>query len=148
MNITQVKEISRILTAMGSSNKELQAHVLGYVVGVEAPLNLNIKDADDELEWNSFFNDIPGEINEHFVINLSLAQDVANLTLLYRQAVANGTDQISLYAKRFIDLTGVPFGMFYQEGAVNLIRKQLKTTVEQARRDIAIRREARSTRTE
>ena len=116
MHVTQIKEVVRILEGVGTTNKELQASILGYVVGIEAPIGLNTNDADDNLEWNSFFKELPGEINEHFIINLSFAQDVANLTLEYRQAVAEGSDKVEELATRFMKLTGAAFGLLGNEG--------------------------------
>lgn len=143
MHINQIKEIAQCLSQMENANKETQSCILGYVVGLEAPIGLDNKDPDDKLEWNSFFNDIPGQINEHFMLNLALAQDVANLTLQYRQAVMNGTDAIEEMASRFIKLTGVAFGMLGNDGAVRLVRKILKGTVQERRAGIEERMNAR-----
>lgn len=129
MHVTQIKEVVRILEGVGTTNKELQASILGYIVGIEAPIGLNTNDPDDNLEWNSFFKELPGEINEHFIINLSFAQDVANLTLQYRQAVANGSDKVEELAARFLKLTGAAFGLIGNEGIVRQVRKVLKQTV-------------------
>lgn len=146
MHVTQIKEVVRILEGVGTTNKELQASILGYIVGIEAPIGLNTNDPDDNLEWNSFFKELPGEINEHFIINLSFAQDVANLTLQYRQAVADGSDKVEELAARFLKLTGAAFGLIGNEGIVRQVRKVLKQTVTEKRAGIeermAVRREA------
>lgn len=146
MHVTQIKEVVRILEGVGTTNKELQASILGYIVGIEAPIGLNTNDPDDNLEWNSFFKELPGEINEHFIINLSFAQDVANLTLQYRQAVADGSDKVEELAARFLKLTGAAFGLIGNEGIVRQVRKVLKQTVTEKRAGIeeriAARREA------
>lgn len=143
MHVTQIKEVVRILEGVGTTNKELQASILGYIVGIEAPIGLNTNDPDDNLEWNSFFKELPGEINEHFIINLSFAQDVANLTLQYRQAVANGSDKIEQLAARFLKLTGAAFGLIGNEGIVRQVRKVLKQTVTEKRAGIEERMAAR-----
>ena len=143
MHVTQIKEVVRILEGVGTTNKELQASILGYVVGIEAPIGLNTNDADDNLEWNSFFKELPGEINEHFIINLSFAQDVANLTLEYRQAVAEGSDKVEELATRFMKLTGAAFGLLGNEGTVRQVRKVLKQTVTEKRAGIEERMAAR-----
>lgn len=143
MHVTQIKEVVRILEGVGTTNKELQASILGYIVGIEAPISLNTNDPDDNLEWNSFFKELPGEINEHFIINLSFAQDVANLTLQYRQAVANGSDAIEELAARFLKLTGAAFGLIGNEGIVRQVRKVLKQTVTEKRAGIEERMAAR-----
>lgn len=150
MHVTQIKEVVRILEGVGTTNKELQASILGYIVGIEAPIGLNTNDPDDNLEWNSFFKELPGEINEHFIINLSFAQDVANLTLQYRQAVADGSDKVEELAARFLKLTGAAFGLIGNEGIVRQVRKVLKQTVTEKRAGIeermAARREAAETK--
>lgn len=143
MHVTQIKEVVRILEGIGTTNKELQASILGYIVGIEAPISLNTNDPDDNLEWNSFFKELPGEINEHFIINLAFAQDVANLTLQYRQAVANGSDAIEELAARFLKLTGAAFGLIGNEGIVRQVRKVLKQTVTEKRAGIEERMAAR-----
>lgn len=143
MNVTQIKEVVRILEGVGTTNKELQASILGYIVGIEAPIGLNTNDPDDNLEWNSFFKELPGEINEHFIINLSFAQDVANLTLQYRQAVADGSDKVEELAARFLKLTGAAFGLIGNEGIVRQVRKVLKQTVTEKRAGIEERMAAR-----
>lgn len=143
MHVTQIKEVVRILEGVGTTNKELQASILGYIVGIEAPIGLNTNDPDDNLEWNSFFKELPGEINEHFIINLSFAQDVANLTLQYRQAVADGTDKVEELAARFLKLTGAAFGLIGNEGIVRQVRKVLKQTVTEKRAGIEERMAAR-----
>lgn len=143
MHVTQIKEVVRILEGVGTTNKELQASILGYIVGIEAPIGLNTNDPDDNLEWNSFFKELPGEINEHFIINLSFAQDVANLTLQYRQAVADGSDKVEELAARFLKLTGAAFGLIGNEGIVRQIRKVLKQTVTEKRAGIEERMTAR-----
>ena len=143
MHITQIKEVVRILEGVGTTNKELQASILGYIVGIEAPIGLNTNDPDDNLEWNSFFKELPGEINEHFIINLSFAQDVANLTLQYRQAVADGSDKVEELAARFLKLTGAAFGLIGNEGIVRQVRKILKQTVTEKRAGIEERMAAR-----
>lgn len=143
MHVTQIKEVVRILEGVGTTNKELQASILGYIVGIEAPIGLNTNDPDDNLEWNSFFKELPGEINEHFIINLSFAQDVANLTLQYRQAVANGSDKVEELAARFLKLTGAAFGLIGNEGIVRQVRKVLKQTVTEKRAGIEERMTAR-----
>lgn len=143
MHITQIKEVVRILEGVGTTNKELQASILGYIVGIEAPIGLNTNDPDDSLEWNSFFKELPGEINEHFIINLSFAQDVANLTLQYRQAVADGSDKVEELAARFLKLTGAAFGLIGNEGIVRQVRKVLKQTVTEKRAGIEERMAAR-----
>ena len=143
MHVTQIKEVVRILEGVGTTNKELQASILGYIVGIEAPIGLNTNDPDDNLEWNSFFKELPGEINEHFIINLSFAQDVANLTLQYRQAVANGSDKVEELAARFLKLTGAAFGLIGNEGIVRQVRKVLKQTVTVKRAGIEERMAAR-----
>lgn len=143
MHVTQIKEVVRILEGVGTTNKELQASILGYIVGIEAPISLNTNDPDDNLEWNSFFKELPGEINEHFIINLAFAQDVANLTLQYRQAVANGSDAIEELAARFLKLTGAAFGLIGNEGIVRQVRKVLKQTVTEKRAGIEERMAAR-----
>lgn len=143
MHVTQIKEVVRILEGVGTTNKELQASILGYIVGIEAPIGLNTNDPDDNLEWNSFFKELPGEINEHFIINLSFAQDVANLTLQYRQAVANGSDKVEELAARFLKLTGAAFGLIGNEGIVRQVRKVLKQTVTEKRAGIEERMAAR-----
>lgn len=150
MHVTQIKEVVRILEGVGTTNKELQASILGYIVGIEAPIGLNTNDPDDNLEWNSFFKELPGEINEHFIINLSFAQDVANITLQYRQAVADGSDKVEELAARFLKLTGAAFGLIGNEGIVRQVRKVLKQTVTEKRAGIeermAARREAAEVR--
>lgn len=143
MHVTQIKEVVRILEGVGTTNKELQASILGYIVGIEAPIGLNTNDPDDNLEWNSFFKELPGEINEHFIINLSFAQDVANLTLQYRQAVADGSDKVEELAARFLKLTGAAFGLIGNEGIVRQVRKVLKQTVTEKRAGIEERMVAR-----
>lgn len=143
MHVTQIKEVVRILEGIGTTNKELQASILGYIVGIEAPIGLNTNDPDDNLEWNSFFKELPGEINEHFIINLSFAQDVANLTLQYRQAVADGSDKVEELAARFLKLTGAAFGLIGNEGIVRQVRKVLKQTVTEKRAGIEERMAAR-----
>lgn len=143
MHVTQIKEVVRILEGVGTTNKELQASILGYIVGIEAPIALNTNDPDDNLEWNSFFKELPGEINEHFIINLSFAQDVANLTLQYRQAVADGSDKVEELAARFLKLTGAAFGLIGNEGIVRQVRKVLKQTVTEKRAGIEERMAAR-----
>lgn len=143
MHVTQIKEVVRILEGVGTTNKELQASILGYIVGIEAPIGLNTNDPDDNLEWNSFFKELPGEINEHFIINLSFAQDVANLTLQYRQAVADGSDKVEELAARFLKLTGAAFGLIGSEGIVRQVRKVLKQTVTEKRAGIEERMAAR-----
>lgn len=143
MHVTQIKEVVRILEGVGTTNKELQASILGYIVGIEAPIGLNTNDPDDNLEWNSFFKELPGEINEHFIINLSFAQDVANLTLQYRQAVADGSDKVEELAARFLKLTGAAFGLIGNEGIVRQVRKVLKQTVTEKRVGIEERMAAR-----
>ena len=143
MHVTQIKEVVRILEGVGTTNKELQASILGYIVGIEAPISLNTNDPDDNLEWNSFFKELPGEINEHFIINLSFAQDVANLTLQYRQAVADGSDKVEELAARFLKLTGAAFGLIGNEGIVRQVRKVLKQTVTEKRAGIEERMAAR-----
>lgn len=143
MHVTQIKEVVRILEGVGTTNKELQASILGYIVGIEAPIGLNTNDPDDNLEWNSFFKELPGEINEHFIINLSFAQDVANLTLQYRQAVADGSDKVEELAARFLKLTGAAFGLIGNEGIVRQVRKVLKQTVTEKRAGIEERMAAR-----
>lgn len=143
MHVTQIKEVVRILEGVGTTNKELQASILGYIVGIEAPIGLNTNDPDDNLEWNSFFKELPGEINEHFIINLSFAQDVANLTLQYRQAVADGSDKVEEFAARFLKLTGAAFGLIGNEGIVRQVRKVLKQTVTEKRAGIEERMAAR-----
>ena len=143
MHVTQIKEVVRILEGVGTTNKELQASILGYIVGIEAPIGLNTNDPDDNLEWNSFFKELPGEINEHFIINLSFAQDVANLTLQYRQAVADGSDKVEELAARFLKLTGAAFGLIGNEGIVRQVRKVLKQTVTEKRTGIEERMAAR-----
>lgn len=143
MHITQIKEVVRVLEGVGTTNKELQASILGYIVGIEAPIGLNTNDPDDNLEWNSFFKELPGEINEHFIINLSFAQDVANLTLQYRQAVADGSDKVEELAARFLKLTGAAFGLIGNEGIVRQVRKVLKQTVTEKRAGIEERMAAR-----
>lgn len=143
MHVTQIKEVVRILEGVGTMNKELQASILGYIVGIEAPIGLNTNDPDDNLEWNSFFKELPGEINEHFIINLSFAQDVANLTLQYRQAVADGSDKVEELAARFLKLTGAAFGLIGNEGIVRQVRKVLKQTVTEKRAGIEERMAAR-----
>lgn len=143
MHVTQIKEVVRILEGVGTTNKELQASILGYIVGIEAPIGLNTNDPDDNLEWNSFFKELPGEINEHFIINLSFAQDVANLTLQYRQAVADGSDRVEELAARFLKLTGAAFGLIGNEGIVRQVRKVLKQTVTEKRAGIEERMAAR-----
>lgn len=143
MHVTQIKEVVRILEGVGTTNKELQASILGYIVGIEAPIGLNTSDPDDNLEWNSFFKELPGEINEHFIINLSFAQDVANLTLQYRQAVADGSDKVEELAARFLKLTGAAFGLIGNEGIVRQVRKVLKQTVTEKRAGIEERMVAR-----
>lgn len=144
MHVNQIKDIVRILTNSGETNKELQSCLLGYIVGIEAPISLNQKDADDQVEWNSFFNELPGEINEHYLLNLALAQDVASLTLSYRQAVANGDDNIEQLAKKFMTLTGAAFGLLGKEGLVKQIRRVIQNTVEEMRTGIRERQEART----
>lgn len=144
MHVNQIKDIVRILTNSGETNKELQSCLLGYIVGIEAPISLNQKDADDQVEWNSFFNELPGEINEHYLLNLALAQDVASLTLSYRQAVVNGDDDIEQLAKRFMTLTGAAFGLLGKEGLVKQIRRVIQNTVEEMRTGIRERQEART----
>lgn len=144
MHVNQIKDIVRILTNSGETNKELQSCLLGYIVGIEAPISLNQKDADDQVEWNSFFNELPGEINEHYLLNLALAQDVASLTLSYRQAVANGSDDIEQLAKKFMTLTGAAFGLLGKEGLVKQIRRVIQNTVEEMRTGIRERQEART----
>lgn len=148
MHVTQIKEVVRILEGVGTTNKELQASILGYIVGIEAPIGLNTNDPDDNLEWNSFFKELPGEINEHFIINLSFAQDVANLTLQYRQAVADGSDKVEELAARFLKLTGAAFGLIGNEGIVRQVRKVLKQTVTEKRAGIEERMAARREATE
>lgn len=143
MHLTQIKEVVRILEGVGTTNKELQASILGYIVGIEAPIGLNTNNPDDNLEWNSFFKELPGEINEHFIINLSFAQDVANLTLQYRQAVADGSDKVEELAARFLKLTGAAFGLIGNEGIVRQVRKVLKQTVTEKRAGIEERMAAR-----
>lgn len=143
MHVTQIKEVVRILEGVGTTNKELQASILGYIVGIEAPIGLNTNDPDDNLEWNSFFKELPGEINEHFIINLSFAQDVANLTLQYRQAVADGSDKVEELAARFLKLTGAAFGLIGNESIVRQVRKVLKQTVTEKRAGIEERMAAR-----
>lgn len=143
MHVTQIKEVVRILEGVGTTNKELQASILGYIVGIEAPIGLNTNDPDDNLEWNSFFKELPGEINEHFIINLSFAQDVANLTLQYRQAVADGSDKVEELAARFLKLTGAAFGLIGNEGIIRQVRKVLKQTVTEKRAGIEERMAAR-----
>lgn len=143
MHVTQIKEVVRILEGVGTTNKELQASILGYIVGIEAPIGLNTNDPDDNLEWNSFFKELPGEINEHFIINLSFAQDVANLTLQYRQAVTDGSDKVEELAARFLKLTGAAFGLIGNEGIVRQVRKVLKQTVTEKRAGIEERMAAR-----
>lgn len=143
MHVTQIKEVVRILEGVGTTNKELQASILGYIVGIETPIGLNTNDPDDNLEWNSFFKELPGEINEHFIINLSFAQDVANLTLQYRQAVADGSDKVEELAARFLKLTGAAFGLIGNEGIVRQVRKVLKQTVTEKRAGIEERMAAR-----
>lgn len=143
MHVTQIKEVVRILEGVGTTNKELQASILGYIVGIEAPIGLNTNDPDDNLEWNSFFKELPGEINEHFIINLSFAQDVANLTLQYRQAVVDGSDKVEELAARFLKLTGAAFGLIGNEGIVRQVRKVLKQTVTEKRAGIEERMAAR-----
>lgn len=143
MHVTQIKEVVRILEGVGTTNKELQASILGYIVGIEAPIGLNTNDPDDNLEWNSFFKELPGEINEHFIINLSFTQDVANLTLQYRQAVADGSDKVEELAARFLKLTGAAFGLIGNEGIVRQVRKVLKQTVTEKRAGIEERMAAR-----
>lgn len=153
MHVNQIKEVVKILTSNKETNKDQQACLLGYVVGLEAPVSLNQdNDPDDQLEWNSFFKELPGEINEHFMINLAKAQEVANLTLQYRQAVVNSSDKIEQLAASFLKLTGSAFGLLGNGGIVNQIRKVLKETVNQkvagieermaARREAAGREEA------
>lgn len=143
MHVTQIKEIVKILESASTTDKQLQASILGYVVGIEAPINLNMRDPDDKLEWNSFFNDLPGEINEHYLINLTFAQDVANLTLQYRQAVMNGDDTVEEIASRFLRMTGAAFGLLGSTGVIRQIRKVLKQTVAEKRAGIEERMEAR-----
>ena len=143
MNVNQIKEIVKVLSADGETNKEIQSCILGYIVGIEAPIGLQQNDPDDGVEWNSFFNDLPGEINEHYVLNLALAQDVANLTLLYRQAVMNGTDEVEDLASKFLTLTGSAFGLLGKEGLVRRVRLVLKPVVQDLRSGIEERIEAR-----
>lgn len=144
MHVNQVKQIVSILQQAGETNKETQSCLLGYIVGLEAPIELDQNNANDQVEWNSFFNDIPGEINEHYLLNLSLAQDVANLTLLYRQACIGGDAKLSDYANKFINLTGKPFGMLSEQGIIAQIRGVLQSVVEPRRAQIRERREART----
>ena len=129
MQVQKIKEVVKILTATGNTNKETQSCLLGYVVGLEAPVGLDMGAPDHQLEWNSFFNDLPGEINEHYLLNLALTQDVANLTLKYRQAVTAGNDNIEDLAKRFLTLTGAAFGLLGEPGLVTRIRATLKDVV-------------------
>lgn len=140
MHVNQVKQIVSILQQAGETNKETQSCLLGYVVGLEAPVGLDMGNANDQVEWNSFFNDIPGEINEHYLLNLTLAQDVANLTLLYRQACVNSDAKLSDYANKFINLTGKPFGMLTEQGVVAQIRQVLSSVVEPRRAQMEERR--------
>lgn len=143
MHVMKIKEVVKVLTANGETNKETQSCLLGYIVGIEAPINLNTNNQDDNLEWNSFFNELPGEINEHYLLNLNLAQDVANLTLQYRQAVMNGSDKIEELAKRFLTITGSGFGLLGNEGTVRQIRQVLKEVVAEKRAGIEERMNAR-----
>ena len=143
MHINQIKEIAKIITAGGTTNKEQQSCILGYIIGLEAPLSLNMQDPNDDLECNSFLNDIAGDINEHFVLNLALAQDVANLTLQYRQAVANATDEVFTHAEKFLQLTGAAFGMLGEKGMITQIRNRLKNEVIEKRQGIEERRSQR-----
>lgn len=143
LHVNQIKDIVRILTNSGETNKEQQSCLLGYIVGLEAPLSLSQKNPDDQVEWNSFFNDLPGEINEHYLLNLALAQDVANLTLLYRQSVANGDKDIEAHAKKFMTMTGAAFGMLGKDGLVSQIRKVISGVVEEMRTGIRERQEER-----
>lgn len=143
LHVNQIKDIVRILTNSGETNKEQQSCLLGYIVGLEAPISLNQNNQDDQMEWNSFFNDLPGEINEHFLLNLALAQDVANLTLQYRQSVYNADKDIEMLAKKFMTLTGAAFGMLGKEGLVNQIRKVISGVVEELRSGIRERQEER-----
>lgn len=140
MHVNQIKEIASILSNAGNTNKEMQSSILGYIIGLEAPLNLTPNDPDDQLEWNSFLNDISGEVNEHFILNLALAQDVANLTLKYRQAIANGSDNIETIAKQYVTVTGAAFGLLADPGIISQIRKVIKNQVVEMRQDIIERR--------
>lgn len=133
MHVTKIKQVVSVLTSNKETNKEQQSCLLGYVIGLEAPIGLNQQDPDHQVEWDSFFNDISGEINEHFLLNLALAQDVANLTLLYRQSVANGDDKIADYANKFLKLTGAAFGLLGNEGVVRQVRNVLKDEIEERR---------------
>lgn len=148
MHVETIKEVVRILTGNGETNKEFQSCILGYVLGLEAPIGLNTEMADDKVEWATFFNDIPGEINEHFLLNLNLAQEVADLTLKYRQEVMAGGDNIEELAQRFLTLTGAAFGLLGNEGTVKLIRKALRTPVEKSRTSMESRRELRRLKAE
>lgn len=146
MHVNQVKQIVSILQQAGETNKEIQSCLLGYVVGLEAPINLDNNNADDQVEWNSFFNEIPGEVNEHYLLNLSLAQDVANLTLLYRQACVNSDNKIEDYANKFLTLTGSAFGLLGAKGVVSQLRQVLSNVTEERRTQIEERRQSRQTR--
>nr|DAS75680.1 MAG TPA: hypothetical protein [Caudoviricetes sp.] len=144
LHVNQIKEIASVLQSSGDTNKETQAVLLGYVLGLEAPLQLSMDNVDDKVEWNSFFNDIPGDINEHYMINLALVQDIAKLTLLYRQSVAAGDDRIEERASRFLKLAGASFGMLGKEGSVRSIRKVLNWLLTERREAIVERIEARN----
>lgn len=136
MHVTTVKQIADVLSKSGVTNKEEQSSILGYIVGLEAPIGLQLNNPDDNIEWNSFFNDIPGEINEHYLLNLNHAQEVANLTLLYRQAVASGDNKIEDTAKKFLNLTGWAFGLLDKDGLVEELRELMKHTVAEKRQGV------------
>lgn len=143
MHIATIKKISEILKTSGNTNKEIQACVLGYAMGLESPIDIDLHDPDEKKEWEKFFYSVPGEVNERYVINLNLALDVAELTLMYRQAVAEASKQVSEYARRYISLTGAAFGLLDQDGTVNRIRAVMNEDVRQSREQLRGRVDAR-----
>lgn len=141
LTLPQIKTIAETLSTSGISNKEEQAHLLGYALGLLAPLGLNPSEPDDRIEWNSFFNDVPGQVNEHYVLNLNAVQDVAMLTLKYRQAVSAGDEKIGELAKSFLTMTGSAFGLLGQDGAVKRIIDVLQSQAGERIEQLASRNE-------
>lgn len=143
LNVKQVKEIAAMLKEGGETDKEVQASILGYTIGLCVPVNLDVAEADDNVEWDKFFNDIAGEVNEYYMMNLEHVKNVAKLTLDYRQAVINGSQNIDTLAQKFLKVTGSAFGLLGSGGLVNRIRNALNTPTEERVNQIRERIETR-----
>lgn len=130
----QVETILRIVKGF-SENRRFQAVLIGYTLGFELPISIDMDDPNMMVTVRQYFQSVPGELNELTLINLDVAQDVMNMVFKYRQAIAAGRG-FSEHAQKFIELTGFAIGTEISENTMIALSQAINMQTETMRRSV------------